>query len=143
MIKLAMSIGLWAVGLMLLFGCAAKEKEELFELKLTKMGSGDYLTIELTGDTIYSESLPSPVVAMAPQSEMRNISSELKDLKVYIKKQDFFSWKNETVEGFDVVTIEITLGNKHNVVMADIGKESPKFKELEDKIITLAAPRYS
>ena len=135
----------WVLGIVLLallFGCAAKEKE-VFELKLTKMGSSDYLTIELKGDTLYSESLPSPVVAMSPQSNMVNVSSELKKLKNHIKEHDFFSWKNETVEGFDVVTIEITIGNKHNIVQADIGKESSDFKDLEDEIIELAKPRYN
>ncbi len=143
---IALSNGQWAMSIILLallFGCAAKEKEEVFELKLSKMGSSDYLTIELKGDTLYSESLPSPMAAVAPRMEMKNISGELKELKEHIKEHDFFSWKNETEGAADLVTIEITLGNKHNIVQAEIGKESSKFKDFVDEIIELAEPRYS
>ncbi len=127
----------------LLFGCAAKEKEESFELKLTKISSSDYLKIELKGDVLYSESLPSPVVAMAPRPDVKNISSDLNELKSYIKKSRFLSWKNETDQDFEVTTIDITIGDKHNIVVAEIGKESPEFKVLADKIIALASPKYT
>ncbi|MDO8554603.1 MAG: hypothetical protein Q7S22_07380 [Candidatus Micrarchaeota archaeon] len=113
---------------------------EPFQFSLVKLTSnGGYLSIELINeDTIGMETLPSIMAAVSPKVTTKKISKQkLKDLKDYVKKQDFFSWENESDMTYEVTKISITLGEDYNSVTADDNSKSKRFKDLEDKIVEL------